>query len=222
MKVSLLHGGNLQAELQKLDELVAQFGPPAGGGVVVRASGKEITPEFILNHFGAAELFGEKKLIVLTNPDDNFEVDKLPENEGVELVMLYDKELGVRAKVMKEKRVVGGKVYNFVSPQDRRIWTLLDMILENDPRGIKLTMDLLDEFGGQYLLAMMIFNLRRLVVPGNAPEFVRKKLVEKRQAWGISGIKDRYHDCLETDLKIKTGMGLDKDLVSLMVINWMN
>lgn len=226
MKVSVLHGGNTQAVLKKLDEIVAEFGPPAtfagpaGGGLVVRASGKEITEEFILNNFAGSELFEDRKLVILTDPDENWQVDQLVDNEGLELVLVYNKELGVRAKVLKEKRVISGKIYDFIVPQDRRIWGLLDMVLENDPKMIKKTAELLEEFGGQYLLTMLVFNLRRLVVLGNAPDFVKKKLIAKRDEWGISKISEYYADILETDLKIKTGMGNERDLVNLMVINW--
>lgn len=218
MKVTVLHGGSVGALLKKLDELVAGF----GDGLVVRASGKEITGEFMLNHFAGSELFADRKLIVLTNPDENFEVDKLPENEETQLILVYEKELGARAKVLKEKRVTDGKVFSFAAPQDKRIWSLLDMILAEDKKSVGLTTELLEEFGGQYLLTMFIFNLRRVAVPGSAPDFVRNKLLKVRTEWGLKKVVDRYHDCLETDRKIKTGFGVEKDVISLMVINWVS
>lgn len=216
MKVSLLHGGNTQAILKKLDEIVADFGE----GLVVRAREKEINGEFVLNHFSGNELFGDRKLIILTNPDENLEVDQLASQELIELVLVYEKELGVRAKVLKQKKVLEGRVYNLMAPQDRRIWSLLDMVLEGDPRSFKLAGELIDEFGGQYLLTMMVFNLRRLVLAESAPGFVREKLMAKRREWGIGRIGRYYHDCLESDWKIKTGLADEKEIVSLMVINW--
>lgn len=216
MKISLLHGGDSLAKLKKLDELTKEF----GDGIVVRAHGKEITNEFVMNHFGVDELFGEKKLIILSEPSDDLELDKLPDSE-VEVILVYEKELGVRAKILKAEKIKSAKIYNFVMPQDRRIWTLLDLVLDNDPKMVGLVNELIEEFGGQYILTMMIYNLRRLILI-NGPDFVKNKLLAVRKKWGIAKIRERYQDCLETDRKIKTGLGTDKDLINLMVINWMN
>lgn len=204
--------------LKKLDEIVAEF----GDGLVVRASGKEISQEFLLNNLSGSELFGERKLVVLTNPDEDFDIDKIVADENSQVVLVFDKSLGVRSKILKSARVQNGMIYDFASPQDRRIWSLLDMVLENDKKMIKLTADLLEEYGGQYLLTMFIFNLRRLVMVSSAPEFVRRKLTEKRSEWGMKKITKKYYECLETDRKIKSGLGSEKDLVNLMVINWTN
>lgn len=216
MKVTILHGGNTQAKLRKLDELTAGF-----EGLVVRASGKEITNEFCLNNFGSAGLFGEKKMIVLTDPAEEWMVDEMPENENVELVLVYEKELGVRSKVLAQERVKSGKVYNFTAPQDRRIWELLEMVLEGNPKMVGRIIELTEELGGQYILSMLEYNWRRLIVPGNSPDFVKRKMKNVREKLGLEGVARRYQECLETDWKIKKGMGSEKDLIGLLAVNWL-
>ena len=134
-----------------------------GDGLVVRVTGKEANDEFILNHFGSSGLFDERKMLILTNPEDSLELDKLPDRE-VELVLVFDKELGVKSKILSSQKIKMGRVYNFATPQDKRIWNFLDLVLENNPRMIKLCSELVEEYGGQYLLTMLVFNLRRVLI----------------------------------------------------------
>lgn len=198
MNITVLHGGDTVLVERKLREVESKF----EGKRIVRAFGKEATGEFVVNNFRGGELFDESKLIIIREPEKNFDVWSLL-GEGCELVLVFGGQLSASSKFLK---IAGAKVVDLSLPQDRRIFALLDQILDKDKRALRNLEVLLGEFGFQYILTMLFYNLRRLYLRKRLPSYVAKKMDERRKVWERS-VASFYEQMLEADYNFKSGLG---------------
>lgn len=211
MKIIVIHGSNILASKQYLDSITSRFKAEQ----VVRSYGKEITKEFLLNNFSGLGLFESERLVVLDNPESDFEIDKLPEAEGVFLVVFYSKELGVSSSILKSRREV--KVVNYSEVADKRIFSFLDLVADRNKRALNQAKELIDEMGEQYILTMLYFMLRRLVVGGKKlPSGISRKLENQRVDFSKERIGYFYKRLLEADYKMKSGF--DESRMGLFLV----
>lgn len=198
MNLTIIHGGDVVASMKKLDALVAKF-PEMG---VVRSDG-EVSEEFLINNLQGLNMFEDKKLVVLTNPQADLNLEKYAKVD-VEVVMFFDKALTSSSLFLKIKNA---QEFIFEKKPDKTIFTFLDLLGDKNPKAFSLFDKLFDEFGDQYLLTMLFYLFRRQILTNTRmPDSIKQKMEKQRQNFPKERLKTLYRTTLETDYKIKTGM----------------
>lgn len=202
MKLIIIHGNGLAASSSKVSELKKKFDPLS----ITVFNGKERSFDYILPQIATAQLFSDNRLIIL---EDFADVDfsKLPVDENLTLIIRFPKSLPKNSNILKiaiEKRA---EIVELSEEQERSIFPFLDMIALKNPLALIELAKLINKFGGQYILTMIFYLLRRQVLsPKNMPEFVKRKFDAQRQNFPPESVITYYYQALKVDSKIKSGL----------------
>jgi DNA polymerase III delta subunit len=210
----ILHGNGLSAISQKISQIKKEYDPMS----ISSYSGKAINLENVLPIISTPSLFSEKRLVVLEDYDDKIDLEKLPNDPDVTIVLKFNKTLTAASKLLKTAQSLKAQVILLTEKDEVEIFPFLDLLSDQNPRSYQVLDKILDEKGGQYLLTMIFFMLRRLVnPPKNLPPFVIKKIAVQQSKLPQSVIKRLYKLALETDFKIKSGLMEERLGLTLLV-----
>lgn len=213
MNVVILHGDHQVALLASLKQYTKKFDALS----TTRVTGKAVDDDFILNNFRGSDLFSSDKLVIIENIDPGFDLDLIPDANNTTLVITANKDLPVTSVVLKSQLAKKAKIEHLSLPPDKTIFTFLDYLGEGNPKAYQLFESLFEDRGDQYLLTMIFFMLRRLLVmPTNLPPSVKQKLTKQFQKLGNDGVADIYQLALDTDYQIKTGKAESKTALLLL------
>lgn len=213
MNLIILHGNGLSAIASKLITLKKGFEPLA----VLSLSSREKDFATALMEISTGQLFSQKRLVVLEDFDD-IDLNKLPEDENLTLVLRFPKDLGEKSPLLKEAYKRKAQILLLSEEKEKNIFPFLDELAEKNSQSVKKLNKLLDEYGGQYVLTMIFYLLRRLLMsPKKLPAFVVQKINKQKQNFSENKIKELYQFALETDFKIKTGATEEKLGLTLLV-----
>ncbi|MBI2017560.1 hypothetical protein HYS92_00770 [Candidatus Daviesbacteria bacterium] len=213
MQLLLLHGSAKVISRKKLLQDKAKFD---GSNVVVFEEGSNI--EEILASLTTMPLLQGERLVILENPDENFQpptINPLPTN----LIVWFDHEITEKKPIFDYFKK-NGQVLFFPEKKERSIFSFLDMLASGEDKA-HLELKKLKEAGFeiQYFITMIFYLLRNLVVtPKNAPSFVAQKLMRQRKRFDQEKIKNLYKSTLEIDFKIKSGQ-LEMGQAEFILIN---
>jgi len=216
MQISIIHGSDKVAARKKLQQLADKYESLS----VVRASGGEITVDFLVNNLRGGDLFVTQKLVVLENPDSEMDWGRLGNAEEVELVLYFDKELPVTSRFFKEEYFKKARIMGFEAPPDKSIFEWLDLVADKNPRVFEMLDRLQKEFGEQYLLTMLFYLLRRQVMPSSGG--MKSKLERQRQSFPIERIEELYKTAIEYDYQTKRGLIEGRTALFLVVERFMS
>ncbi len=215
-KLILVHGNGLAAISQKISSIKGEFDSLS----TVLVSGKNFNWEKGVLEFSTPGLFSDSRLVVLEDFEASSEIDleKIPKEEGLTVVLKYIKSLPANSVIIKQFNKLGGQIINLTEKDEVSIFPFLDMLAEKKKAAFLELGKLLDEYGGQYILTMIFYMLRRLVMkPKNLPEFVLRKIQIQKKNFSKNQVKQIYRFSLETDYKIKSGLLEEKMGLNLIV-----
>lgn len=213
MNIYILHGGGEESISKKIDEIKKDHDQSSVYSFLANET-KSIPPE-ILN----PGLFEKKRLLILENFDFEY-IEKLPEDDSLDIIFKFSTTLSSRSKFLNSNRK-NLKIYFFPEEKDVSIFSFLDSVAEKNPKALASIEGLYDKFKGQYILTMLLFSLRRLILPSKSSnDFVLKKIEKLKKNFTIEKIKDLYFDVLQTDYKIKTGILDEKTGVLGLVLRF--
>lgn len=206
MKVVLLHGPAIASSRKKLSDIKSKF---AENDVLVFE--KETDLSEILTHLQSQSLFGDERLVILENPPENF-TDYTLYSIPHTLVFWFDHEID-------PKNWKDAEILFFPEEKELSVFPFLDFLGQRDKRAFLELDKLKKEYDSQYLITMILYLLRNLVVtPKAAKDFVRRKNDKMRANFSTDELIDLYKSVLETDFKIKSGLA-DEAQAQFLLVN---
>ena len=209
----LLHGPAIDASRQKLQQIKKDF---KAENVIVFEKGSD--PQTILAYLMTPSLLSEEKLIVLENPPEDFTNYPLP-TTNYQLILWFDREVDEKKPALAWAKKVGQVLY-FPPEKEVSVFPFLDLLGSRDKKAY-LELDKLKKSGAdaQYLITMMLYQLRSLVVTKkDAKSFVKEKASQQRKNFTPEELVSLYKFVLETDFKIKSGL-IDSSQAEFLIVN---
>lgn len=214
MSIVLIHGNAVIAKLNKISAFKKDFDPLS----ISEFNGKSLSLLQVLPEISTGGLFTEKRLVVLEDFENDLNLDIIPDDESLTVILKFSKPLPANSKILKQANLKKITIFNLTEKDETSIFPFLDNLSEKKKTALKDLDPLLSELGGQYLLTMIFYMLRRLITtPKNLPPFVIKKIESQKRNFSIDKVIDLYKEGLETDLKIKSGLIDEKTGLTLLV-----
>lgn len=208
MKLILIHGSFQDAALKKISQIKKQFDPLS----ITESDSSGFS-------LGSPGLFSEKRLVIIESPDIKT-VDKVTEEKDPEVTVIlkFSKSLEKASPVLKKVTEVGGEVLIFTENNETSIFPLLDMLGTKNKNTFKEFEKNYSQFGGQYLLTMLAYFLRRMIQkPKSGSDFMKQKIDAQKRNFSIERISRLYREIIETDFKIKQGLIEEKLALTMLV-----
>ncbi|MBI2594061.1 hypothetical protein HYW44_05475 [Candidatus Daviesbacteria bacterium] len=210
MKLILVHGNFQPGVLKKVAEIKTGFDPLS------------ITESFEADlglNFSSPSLFSDKRLVILENPDMKILEESLSQaNPGLTVLVKFSKALEKSSAILKRVIEAKGEVFIFEESSQTSIFPFLDMLGNLNKKAYMELEKNYTEFGGQYILSMLAYFLRRMVQkPKTESGFIRQKIEAQKKNFRAERIIKLYRDLIETDFKIKQGLIEEKIGITLLV-----
>lgn len=214
MNIIILQGNAQVALLNNLLSIKKDFDVNS----ITEINGKEVSWDKVVLSLSTPQLFSEKRLVILENFDEGVDISKLLQDQDLTIVFKFSKVLAANSKFLKAINTFKPKILNLTEKDEKSIFPFLDGLADKNPRSFGQLNKLLEEFGGQYVLTMIFFMLRRFVnTPRNLPGFVVQKTEKQKKNFPLEKIAAIYKTALETDFKIKSGLMEEKLGLTLLV-----
>ena len=211
MKLFIFHGPGTVSLNSKVLDLKKNFEKAS----ITEVDGKDMSEKELKNLLSQGSLFYEARLIVIDNPPLFDFQNSL--SDDVTVILKFSKILPSNSVILREAQKKGAQILSFSEEKDISVFPFLDALVAKDPKAFSLFEPLLKEYGGQYLLTMIAFSLRRLINPPKSlPPFVLKKIQDQRKNFPQESLKNLYKAVLESDLKIKTGVLEEETAMKLL------
>ncbi len=168
-------------------------------------------------------LFSEQRLAILR---DYFKVSetelKSLDGPDLTLALVFSKPLPPQSEILKYALSQRAQVITLDESKEESVFPFLNHLMEGNERAFSELDKLTQTYGTQYLLTMIFYSLRRLILPPkNASDFVKKSLAKQSQNFPLEKVKEFYRKTIETDFKIKSGLTDEKLALHLLVEEFM-
>lgn len=202
MKLTVLHGSGLIGISYKLSRIRSKFDKIATFEVI----GKEVTLEQLLLQLSSLQLFFDKKLVILKDMSENWDLLQFPKDPSLILILQFSKTLSKNSRLLAQAKILDAEIVQIEEKNETLIFPFLDKISEKKSSVLTELKDLVKEYGCQYILTMLIYMLRRLILPSkNLSLYSQKKVNQAKINFPLKNLKKSYKQILETDYKIKSG-----------------
>lgn len=209
MKLILISGSAQDAIIKKITQVKKDFDPLA----VTEISEKETFDLF------NQSLFSDKRLVVLDSPNLKTVEQALNQKDANLWVLIkFLKPLEKTSPILKIVLEAKGEVLNFDESKEISIFPLLDMLGNLNQKAYLELEKNYQQFGGQYILTMLAYLLRRMVqTPKTGSDFMRQKIESQKKNFTLEKIQSLYLKLIATDFRIKQGLIEEKLAISLLV-----
>ncbi len=215
MKLIILHGNGLIAISKRLSAIKKEFDPIS----IIEMNGQEKNAKEILINLLGPQLFSDKRLVVVEDFEDEIDLEKISRDQNLTLVLVFSKSLLATNKLLQQAKKFKAEILEFSEEKDRSIFPFLDLLAEKNPQVLTLLEALRAAYGSQYILTMIFYMLRRLIItPKNVPTFVTKKLASQKENFSLKQIQQTYLETINTDFRIKSGLVEEKIALNLLLI----
>ncbi|MBI2595229.1 hypothetical protein HYW46_00650 [Candidatus Daviesbacteria bacterium] len=214
MNLIIMHGSGLSALSHKLSAIKKGFDQIS----ITELNCKDVGLGQVLAAIATPQLFSDKRLVILEGFDPGFKLTGLPEDENLTVVLKSNKKLTASSEILKSTASSKPQVILFEEKGETNIFPFLDMLAEKKGGAFGQLENYLEEWGGQYVLTMIFYMLRRLILPvKKLPPFIAKKIELQKKNFRLEKITFLYKEALETDFKIKNGLIGDKLGLTMLV-----
>jgi DNA polymerase III delta subunit len=219
MKIILIHGNASVAILDKIQIIKKDF----SSDQITVLDGKQVNWSNIVMTISSPQLFVDKQLFIIENMDEAITLEKLVGTDSTTVILKISKQLAANSKLLKEAMAQKAEVISLTEKDEVSVFPFLDSLAEKNSRSFVQLEQLFESFGGQYILTMIFFMLRRLVAPPkNLPPFVLKKMENQKKNFSLEKIRQSYKEAILTDFKIKNGLIEERMGITLLVQNILN
>lgn len=215
MRLLLLHGPGIINSRNQLIIIKKQFNEDS-----ISVWEDKFNFSELINHLMTPALFSDKRLVILEKPSEEYNYTQLPKIADLTLVLWFDKELGVKSKILSYVKASMGEVKVFSEKQEATIFPFLDSLGNQDKKAfIELAKLKTQGIDTHYLITLIYYLLRNLVcIPQNAPSFVQKKMESQKANFKLEELINIYNNILNVDYKLKAGL-IEKDQAEFYIIN---
>lgn len=208
MKIILIHGNLPEAVFSEVNSIKTGYDP-------LSVTEVEAGGDFDLS---STSLFSEKRLIIFDSPDikliEKLEGDNSP---GLTILLRYSKPLEKSSPVIKKAGEMKAEIFSFEERNQSTVFPFLDFLGNLNPKAYGEMEKNYRESGGQYLITMLAYFLRRMILNKTTSDYMRSKIEQQKRNFSKETITRLYRDLIETDFKIKRGLIDDKTGILLMV-----
>lgn len=215
MPIVIFHGDNSVVLNARLDDMKKSYPVNA----VERLSLKTESFEQLLMKLRTNSFFNDQRLFIVEDCDEKkIDPEKINVDSSITLALLFAKELSAASILMKWALQHNHRILAISQPQDKRIFTFLDLLAEKNNKAFSMFDELVSDFGVIYILTMVLFLLRRLVLPiTSVPSFIEAKVKKQKANFSFETLQHLYEQTLLTDYQIKTGKIEEKTGLLLLV-----
>lgn len=212
MKLLFLHGPAVNLSRQRLSLVKSQF---EAADVLVFEKGSD--PQTMMGNLMTPSLLSKEQLIVLENAP---ELDLSALSDNLTVVFWFDKEINEKNKLLNFVRENKGQVLYFAPEKETSVFPFLDRIAARDKQAfLEIKKIKQAGFDSQYLITMILYQLRSLVATKkDAKVFVKEKVARQRKNFTLEELVDLYRFVLATDFKIKTGL-IENTQAEFLIVN---
>lgn len=219
MKLIVLHGSGLVGisnYLVNLKKNSVNLG-------VLEIDAKSVSLSSLVSTISTPQLFSTERLIILENLDESSDLKSLPDDLNLTVLIRLNKELKATSLLWKSAQLKKAQFVQFNEEKETPIFPFLDLVIEGSLKSEMMLNKLLAEYGSQYVLTMLFYALRRLIVnPNTKSSFVLKKLQIQKQKFPLEKINFYYREILITDFKIKSGILDEKTALHALLGRFVN
>lgn len=216
MMIYLFHGADVVSSRNRLEEIRQKF--PDGVTFLIA---KEIDYSQFPLLFSTSSMFEEKRIVVVEGKLDSKQFDgRVLERTDVDLVVWVGEKLRSNDGLISLVKGMKGLVEFFDEKVDISIFPFLDGVASRNRR-VALTkyMKLVKaEQEPIYLLTMLVWQFRNLLVPENASGFVQKKAQEFKKNFTFEELRKIYYQLLQMDTQMKTGDGVPEVFLEQFIL----
>ncbi|MDQ3098588.1 MAG: hypothetical protein M3Q44_02480 [bacterium] len=214
--IYLFHGNDIVASRKKLEEVRSKYDST---GITVVAA-KEIDYSQLPLLFSTVSMFDEKRLVIVEEKLDPklFELQTIAASD-VDLVIWIGSSLRSNDTLIGSVNKIKGKVELFEEKPDLSVFPFLDSVA-NRRRVIALREYLkLKQEGADpiYLVTMLVWQFRQIIVPELASGFVKKKVEGFKANFTFEELRKIYYLLLQMDVQLKTGEGVPDVMVEQFI-----
>jgi DNA polymerase III delta subunit len=214
MKLIVLSGNAVIAIKNKIGQIKKEFDPLS----TLSLSGKGTSTDEIILQTSTPALFSEKRLVVIEDIDDKFPVDRLSGDDELTVVLVISKALTPTSELLKSVNKMGGQSLVMTEKDETSIFPFLDKLGNKDKSAFSEVDQIIDELGGQYLLSMILYFYRRMIVENSkTSDFMKGKIDKQKKNFDIEKLKDLYDFSLDVDYKMKNGLMEEKMGLTLVI-----
>ena len=212
MKLTFLYG----TDETKIAGALMQLKKEHPAAEILELDGSCLAIQELKEALGVQGLFGLDRLIIVKEPAAELDLTGLV-FEGVNLVFIAEKELSSESTLVISSKPFKPQILNLSTRQTVTAFPFLDFLFTKNPQAYIELEKLLKQFGAQYVLAMIGYGCRRLILSGKQSDFMLQKLAVQKKLFPVAALPFYYQEILETDFKIKQGrVREDIGLVSLI------
>ncbi|MBI3485971.1 hypothetical protein HY025_03425 [Candidatus Daviesbacteria bacterium] len=214
MKLIVLHGTGLVG----ISNYITNFKKKFTSLEVLEINAKNIDLSTLISTISTPQLFFSERLIILENLSENSDLKTLPKDQDLTILVRLNKQLLKSSSLWKSAQMESAQIIEFSEEKEASIFPFLDLVIEGSLKSQVMLDQLLKEFGSQYILTMLAYMLRRLILtPKTTSSFVLKKLQKQKENLSLRKINLHYREILTTDFKIKSGV-LDEKTALLSLL----
>ncbi len=216
MKIIVLHGPGEVAKRMYLSRLKQSFDEEG----VSHLDGKQQPLSQIKMQVSSGSLFAEKRLVIVENTPDDFDLSAFQGNDPNTTVVFVGGNVSATKMLLKSAGSIKAQVVPFEGERETSVFPFLDALLEKKKEALVELDKLLDEYGEMYVLTMMYYGLRRNILPLPSSSFAQKKIIAQKQNYSTADFQKLYKKVLDAEASIKSGAMDSRRAVENLVISW--
>lgn len=218
MPLTLFYGTDEVLLLQRLISIKQRFDALS----IEEVESSSLDAEAIADLTRSQGLFATKRLMLFLNPKEDLELNNLTDDPALDIYFVVHKNLTIKSKLLDSLQKYRATIINFELRESNPIFKFLDLVIERKSAALKELDGLINDYGVQYLLTMLFFALRRLVLPvTSSSEYVRQKIAVQKKLYSLEQIGKLYDLTLETDFKIKSGLLEEKVAIQSLIFKFL-
>lgn len=215
--IYVIHGVDVVASRKRLGELRGEY----SADDIQIFSAKEIEYSQFPLLFSTMSMFGEKRAVIVEGKLDSKEVDVASVMKSdVDLIVWVGEKLRANDGLLTMVKEAKGQVDFFEDKVDLTIFPFLDAVASRNRRAaLTEYMKLLKSKSEPiYLLTMLVWQFRNIIVPENASGFVQKKAMDAKNRFSFDELRKIYYQLLQMDVAMKTGDGVPEVLLEQLIL----
>lgn len=204
MPILVYHGNGLMAISRAITNIKTKFDSLS----MIEINGKNTSFEEAKLLIETRSLFADSRLVLIDNIPESTDLSGLTDDALTTVIFRFNKKVPVITTFLKSAKQINAQIQEFSEADEVSVFPLLDLLGDKRPAAFSQFEKVYSEYGGQYLLTMLYYFFRRMVVPSkkNIPPFVLQKLGRHKKNFPLNKIEELYKYTLETDFKIKSGL----------------
>lgn len=148
---------------------------------------------------------GSDKLITIENTPDDLDLKKLVKKDNPATLLFLASVSKSSSRLLSSAREIKARIINFEAEKEVSAFPYLDGLIEGKKNVFGELQQLLNKYGGMYILSMIYYLLRRNLLPPPQSVFMQKKINAQKQKISAEDWSKLYLMTLKTDFAIKSG-----------------